>query len=104
MARHEGSSRSTWTRRWAEPSRLLSRRIPRQRSDVLPNGRWKDKTRPSSLGVDQDAIRDQVVRLEKLKGTENEADLGIKDLDGPAHQRLLQKLPLKPTQYRRLLA
>ena len=36
MARHEGSSRSTWTRRWAEPSTLLSRRIPRQRSGCPP--------------------------------------------------------------------
>ena len=59
---------------------------------------------PSSLAVDQDAIRDKVVRLEKVNGTENEADMGTKDLDGPTHQRLLQKLPLKPTQYRRLLA
>ena len=58
---------------------------------MLPNGRWNDKTRPSSLDVDQDAIRDQVVRLEKVKGTENEADLGTKDLDGPTHQRLLKK-------------
>ena len=72
--------------------------------DVLPNGRWKDKTRPSSLAVDQEAIRDKVVRLEKVKGTENEGDIGTKDLDGPAHQRLLQELPLKPTQYKRLLA
>ena len=46
----------------------------------------------------QDVIRDKVVRLKKVKGTEKEADMGTKDLDGPAHQRLLQKLPLKPTQ------
>ena len=72
--------------------------------DVLPNGRGKDKIRPSSLAVDQGAIRDKVVRLEKVKGSENEADMGTKDLDGPTHQRLLQKLPLKPIQYRRLLA
>ena len=51
----------------------------------------------------QDAIRDKVVRLRKVRGTDNEADMGIKDLDGPTHQRLLQKLPLKPTQCRRLL-
>ena len=38
-----------------------------------------------------------------MKGTENEADMGTKDLDGPTHQRLLQKLPLKPGQCRRLL-
>ena len=49
----------------------------------------------------QDAIRDKVVRKRKVKGTE--ADMGKKDLDGPTHQRLLQKLPLKPTQCRRLL-
>ena len=51
----------------------------------------------------QDAIRDKVVRLRKVKGTENGADMGTKDLDGRTHQRLLQKLPLKPTQCRRLL-
>ena len=44
----------------------------------------------------QDAIRDKVVRLGKVRGTDNEADVGTKDLDGPTHQRLLQKLPLKP--------
>ena len=38
-----------------------------------------------------------------MKGTENEADMGTKDLDGPTRQRLLQKLPLKPTQCRRFL-
>ena len=51
----------------------------------------------------QDATRDKVVRLRKVKGTDNEADMGTKDLDGPTHPRLLQKLPLKPTQCRRLL-
>ena len=51
----------------------------------------------------QDVIRDKVVRLRKVKGTDNEADMGTKDLDGPTHQRLLQKLPLKPCQCRRLL-
>ena len=38
------------------------------------------------------------MRLKKVKGTENEADMGTKDLDGPTDQRLLQKLLLKPTQ------
>ena len=51
----------------------------------------------------QDAIRDKVVRLRKVRGTDDEADMGTKDLNGPTHQRLLQKLPLKPTQCRRLL-
>ena len=51
----------------------------------------------------QDAIRDKVVRLRKVKGTDNEADMGTKDLDGPTHQRLLQKLPLESTQRRQLL-
>ena len=51
----------------------------------------------------QDAIRDKVVRLRKVKGTDNEADMGTKGIEGPTHQRLLQKLPLKPTQCRRLL-
>ena len=39
----------------------------------------------------QGAIYDKVVRL-KVKGTDNEADMGTKDLDRPTHQRLLQKL------------
>ena len=47
--------------------------------------------------------RRKVVRLGKVRGTDNEADMGTKDHDGPTHQRLLQKLPLKPTQCRRLL-
>ena len=47
----------------------------------------------------QDAIRDKVVRLRKVKGT----DMATKDLDGPTHQLLLQKLPLKRTQCGRLL-
>ena len=51
----------------------------------------------------KDDIRDDVVRLKKVKGTENEADMGTRDHDGPTHQRLLQKLALKPTQCRRLL-
>ena len=42
----------------------------------------------------QDAIRDKVVRLREVRGTDNEADMGTKDLDGPTHQRLLQKPPL----------
>ena len=41
--------------------------------------------------------------MSKVKGTEDEADMGTKDLNGPTHQRLFQKLPLKPTQCRRLL-
>ena len=32
----------------------------------------------------QDAIRDKVVRLRKVKGTENEPDMETKDLDGVA--------------------
>ena len=51
----------------------------------------------------QDAIRDRVVRFRKVKCIENEAGMGTKDLDGATHQRFLQKLPLKPTQCRRLL-
>ena len=51
----------------------------------------------------QDAIHDKAARLRKVRGTDNEADMGTKDLDGPTHQRLLQKLPLEPTQCRRLL-
>ena len=44
-----------------------------------------------------------IVLFRKVKGTENAADMGTKYLDGPTHQRLLEKLPLKPTQCRRLL-
>ena len=51
----------------------------------------------------QDAIRDKIVSLRKVKSTENEADMGNQDLDGPTRRRFLQKLPLKPTQCRRLL-
>ena len=41
--------------------------------------------------------------MRKVRGTENEAHMETNDIDGPTHQRLLQKLPLKPTQCRRLL-
>ena len=50
-----------------------------------------------------DAIRDKVVRLRKVSGTENVADMGTKYLDGPTHQCLLQKLLFKPTNCRRFL-
>ena len=50
-----------------------------------------------------DPTRDKVVRLRKVKSTDNEVDTGTKDLDGPIWQRLLQKLPLKPTQCRQPL-
>ena len=46
----------------------------------------------------QDAIRDKVVRLRKVSGTENVADMGTKYLDGSTHQRLLQKLPPQANQ------
>ena len=49
--------------------------------DVFPNGRWKDQ-----LWI-QDATRDKVVRVGKVRGIDNEADMGTKDLDGPTHQR-----------------
>ena len=51
----------------------------------------------------RDAIHDKVVHLGKVRGTDNEADMGSKDLVGPTHQRLLQNLVLKPTQRRPLL-
>ena len=44
----------------------------------------------------QDAIRDKVVRLKKVSGTENGADMGTKNLDGSTPQRLWQKLPWSP--------
>ena len=40
----------------------------------------------------QDAIRDKVVRLKKVRGTDNEADMGTKDLDGPTHQRFFMAI------------
>ena len=43
------------------------------------------------------------VSLREVSGTENVADLGTKYLDGPTHQRLLQKLPFMPTNCRRFL-
>ena len=43
------------------------------------------------------------MHVRQVKGTENEADMGTKDLNGPTHPRLLQKLPLRTTQCRRLL-
>ena len=43
------------------------------------------------------------MRLREVKGTEHEADMGTTDLDGPTHQYLLQKLPLKPTRCTPLL-
>ena len=43
------------------------------------------------------------MRPRKVRGTDNEADMGTNDLDGPTHQRSLQKLPHKPTQCGRLL-
>ena len=33
----------------------------------------------------QDTIRDEVVRLRKVRGADNEADVGSKDFDGPTH-------------------
>ena len=76
----------------------MSRRTRRQRSECAPESVGKTRHIQVRWLWIQDAIRDKVVRFRKVKGTENEADMGTKDLDGPTHQRLLQKLPLKPTQ------
>ena len=104
MARQEESSRSTCTRRWDEPSTSMSRRTRRLRLRCAPEcGVGKTRHIQVRWLWIQDAIRDKVVRLRKVKGTANEADMGTKDLDRPTHQRLLQKLPLKPSQCRRLL-
>ena len=72
MVLHEESSQSPCTRRWDEPSR----RTRRQRS-----GRGKTRHIQVRWLWIQDVIRDKVVRLRKVKGTENEADMGTKDLD-----------------------
>ena len=56
------------------------------------------------IPVDSDWAGSAERPMQDLNSTEdNEAVLGTKDFDGPTHQRLLQKLPLKPTQCRRLL-
>ena len=102
MARHEQSSQRTCTRRWDEPSTSTSKRTRRLRSSSRTGVGKTRHIQVRWLWI-QDAIRDKVVRLRKVKGTDNDADVGIKDLDGPTHQRLLRKLPLKPTQCRRLL-
>ena len=41
----------------------------------------------------QDVIRDKVVRVRKVKRTENEADMGTKDLDGSTHQHCRSSHP-----------
>ena len=104
MARHEESSRSTCTRRWDEPSTSMSRQTRRQRSGCAPERALErqDTSKFDGYGSKTTFVtRARVLR--KVKGTDNEADMGTKDLDGPTHQRKLQKLPLKPTQCRRLL-
>ena len=102
MAQHEESSQSTCTRRWDEPS---TSKTDSTAAVGMCSRTGVGKTRHIQvrwLWI-QDAIRDKVVRLRKVRGTDNEADMGTKDFDGPTHERLLQKLPLKPTQCRRLL-
>ena len=103
MARHEEFSPSTCTRRWDEPSTSMSRGLDGAIGMCSRTGVGKTRHILVRWLWIQDSIRDKVVRLRKVKGTENQADMGTKDLDGPTHQRLLQKLPLKPTQCRRLL-
>ena len=51
----------------------------------------------------QDAVRDKTIVLKKVKGTDNVSDMGTKALDGPTHQRLLAKLPLRQPTCRRLV-
>ena len=104
MVLHEESSQNTCTKKWDETINI----------DVETDSTAAFGMR-SRTGVGKtrhiqvrwlwilDAIRDKVVRLRKVSGTENVADMGTKGLDGSTHQRLLQKLPLKPTHCRRLL-
>ena len=102
----DGSARGifTCTRRWDEPSTSMSRRTRRQRSGCAPE---RALERPDTSKVDGYGFKTpfvtKVVRLRKVKGTEKEPDMGTKELDGPTHQRILQKLPLMPTQCRRPL-
>ena len=104
MARHEESSQSTCTRRWDEPSTSTSKRTRRLRSGHVPERALERPDIFQFVGCgSKTPFVTRVVRLRKVKGTDNEADMGTKDLDGPTHQRQMQKLPLKPTQCRRLL-
>ena len=92
----DGSARGIFTKHMCEVGRTINIGMC-SRTGVGKTGiqvRW--------LWI-QDAFRDKVVRLRKVEGTDNEADMGTKDRDGPTRQRILQKLPLKPTQCRRLL-
>ena len=104
MAQHEESPRSTCAKGWG---RTINVDVETDSTAAMGmcSRTGVGKTRHIQvrwLWI-QDAIRDKVVRLKKVKSTENVADLGTKDLDGPTHKRLLQKLPLKPTLCRRLL-
>ena len=96
----DGSARGIFTKHmYEEMGRTINIDVETDSTAAIGMCSQTDQTCSSSLVV----IRDKVVRLRKVRGTDNEADMGTKDLDGPTHQRLLQKLPLKPTQCRRLL-
>ena len=76
MARHEESSQSTCTRRWDEPS-TIDVETDSTAAIGMCSRTGVGKTRHIQvrwLWI-QDAIRDKVVRLRKVKGTDNEADM-----------------------------
>ena len=103
MARHEESSRSTCMRRWENRPHRRGNGLDAVIGMCSRTGVGKTRHIQVRWPWIQDAIRDKVVRLRKVKNTENAADIGTKGLDGPRHQRLLQQQPLKPIQCRRLL-
>ena len=84
MAQHEESPRSTCAKRWG---RTINVDVETDSTAAMGmcSRTGVGKTRHIQvrwLWI-QDAIRDKVVRLKKVKSTENVADLGTKDLDGP---------------------
>jgi hypothetical protein len=50
----------------------------------------------------QDAVRDKLIKLEKIRGEDNLADLGTKALDATRHQLLVSRLPLRTPTCERL--
>ena len=109
LRNRDGSARGIFTyargtRRWDEPSTSTRKRTLTAAIGMCSRtGVGETRHIQFRWLWIQYAIRDKVVRVRNVRGTDNEADMGTKDLDAPTHQRLLQKLPLKPTQCRRLL-
>ena len=52
----------------------------------------------------QDAVREKTIKLQKIPGDTNVADMGTKPLEPKRHQELLKQLPLAPPTCRHFLA